>query len=103
MGDIARTPCCHHIEVKQRSSRAIQGRAIFERFQPEVECEHKDENRNSLVIVRASDRSRNVAWCDANEESCPESGTFPALAFLVLTELSTKQVRRAAKSGSAAS
>lgn len=64
----------------------------MQRLEPQIEGEHEDEDGDGFIVVRSRYRARDISWRDANEESCPESGTLAAFSFLVLTKLAAKKV-----------
>lgn len=58
--DVA-APRRHHVEVAEGAQTAPQHAAGLHGLHPQVEAENQGENRNGLVIVRAGNRTRNVA------------------------------------------
>lgn len=58
-----------HVEVEYSSYCAEEGTALLEGLDPCIECEHKQEDSNGLVIIRASHGTGNISWDDANERS----------------------------------
>lgn len=67
------TPCRHHVAIEQRTEGAPESRANLQGLDPQVKGEDKQENGNCLVVVTSSDRTRNVAWRNANEGSGEEA------------------------------
>src|SRR5208282_1756348 len=56
------TPCSDHVKVEQGSKSTPECRPRFQRTNPQKESEHEQEYRNSLIIIRSSNRSRNISY-----------------------------------------
>lgn len=70
------TPGCHHVEIEQSGKGAEECTSGLKRLDPEEEREHQEEDGNGLIVVRARDRSGNIARNDSNEGSSKETGTL---------------------------
>eukprot|EP01136_Pigoraptor_vietnamica_P013960 Opistho-1_new@55558 len=66
-------PRSHHVKVRKRSQRAVEHRPALEGGNPQVVREHEREDRNALVVVRASDGARDVAGNYGNKGRGEES------------------------------
>lgn len=68
------TPRSHHVAVRQRAKSTPQHRALLQRLDPEEEGEDQQEDGNSLVIVAASNRARDVTRGDSHENRSQQTG-----------------------------
>lgn len=68
------TPRGDHVEVGERASGRPQHAAGLHRTNPQPVGQEHAENGNAFVIVRASDRARNVAGHDRNETGSDQAG-----------------------------
>jgi hypothetical protein len=66
------TPCRHHVSVKQRGHGAPKHRSILNGLDPKEEGEDQQENRNSLVVITARNRTRDVTRGNAHERGGKE-------------------------------
>lgn len=62
-----RTPCSHHVKVEYRSYGTVERTSQLEGFDPEVECEHQQEDGDGFVVVGPRDGTRNISGSNANE------------------------------------
>lgn len=61
------TPRGHHVPVEERAKGAPEHGTKLQRLDPQEEGKDEEENGDSLVVVAACDRSRDVAGGDAHE------------------------------------
>lgn len=68
------SPGRHHVTVEEGTKGAPEHRTKLESLDPQVERKYEKENGNGLVIVAASNRSRDVAGCNTHEDGGEETG-----------------------------
>ena len=78
---LTQTPSRDHIEVEESGERAEECATRLQSFDPAVEREHEQEDSDSFVVIRASDRTRDVTGSNSNESSREKAG---ALIFHLL-------------------
>lgn len=62
-------PSADHVTVEERSEATPHDASNLDGLDPQVEGEDQQEDGNCLVVVAASDRSRDVSWSNAHEDS----------------------------------
>lgn len=67
------TPGGRHPVVEESTQASPQNGALLDSSDPEEVGEDQEENGDGLIIVAASNRSRDVAWCNAHEYSGQET------------------------------
>jgi hypothetical protein len=63
------TPCADHVTVEEGGKTSPHNASDLDGLDPEVEGEDQEEDGNCLVVVTASDGSRDITGCDAHEYS----------------------------------
>lgn len=74
-------PSSDHIEILQGACNSPQNGSCVHSSNPEEECVDESSDRDCLIIVRASNTSRDVRWHNGDEESSKEAGVDSVCAL----------------------
>ena len=62
-----RTPSSDHVKVEERGECSEESASRLQGFDPSVESEHEQEDRDGFVVVGSSDGTRDVSRDDADK------------------------------------